>query len=498
MLKNLKSAAKNSIIYGIGNLSTKIIGIILIPLYTIHFSVGHFGVLGVVETFVVFITSLFSLGLYYSLARWYWDEQYKDQQKEIVTTSFFATSVVSILIVFVLSFFTEQISYALFDTDAYGYLVLVMGISAGLQLISLIPNTLLRLQEKAVFFTVGNLLKLLITLLLTVYLIVYKKRGIESVFEAQIAGHASYLLFLASYMSRNLVAKIDKNLLWDMLSFGVPIAFGSISEVVLSTSDRLILNYLVTEDEVGLYNLGFKVANTILMVIMSIQLALTPLLFKKMNDPDSKRFYSKILTYLAFLIMIVVLIFSLFSEEGVLLLARAPEYYSAYVIVPIISLALFFTVLKDTSLIGLNIVKRTKIIAILITCVSVINIALNFLLIPMFSYVGAALAKLLAHVVYFLLIFYFAQRYYRIPYELTKVFKILLVGVVLYGISLLFADFSLILKIVFKLILLGVFPIALFYLNFFEPIEIERIEGFWYKWKNPRKWRNNLKEVNLK
>ena len=86
MLKNLKSAAHNSIIYTIGNISTKIVGVVLIPIYTKQLTVSDYGILGLCEVTSYALFVLFGYQLFIAFFRWYWDQQYKDDQKSIFFT----------------------------------------------------------------------------------------------------------------------------------------------------------------------------------------------------------------------------------------------------------------------------------------------------------------------------------------------------------------------------------------------------------------------------
>ena len=89
---------------------------------------------------------------------------------------------------------------------------------------------------------------------------------------------------------------------------------------------------------------------------------------------------------------------------------------------------------------GISIVRRTKVLALLAGVAAAINIGLNFVLIPPFGMVGAAVATAVAYAVLAALYFYVAQHYYRTPYELKKVLTALglasvvgILGVVRWG-----------------------------------------------------------------
>ena len=212
-------------------------------------------------------------------------------------------------------------------------------------------------------------------------------------------------------------------------------------------------------EKVGVYTLGYKISSALkVIVITSIQLALSPLLMKKMNEPDHKPYYAKVMTYFSIVLMFCVIGVSLFSLEVIKIAARDIIYWESANIVAILSFSFFFSMLKDSAFIGLQIVKRTKIAGLLITLSSLINLGLNILLIPRFSIYGAAIATLFSQVIFFAMIFVSAQRYYRIPYELKNVFLQLIVGIIIVGLGFLVNDLNIGLRLLFKVLLLGAYP----------------------------------------
>jgi len=279
-----------------------------------------------------------------------------------------------------------------------------------------------------------------------------------------------------------------------MLLYSFPLMIASLSGIVLSITDRFCLNFIGGLADVGNYSLGFKVANTIkVLIITSVQLAISPIIYKMMDQKGNKRFYSKIMTYFCFGVIIFVLGVSVFGKEVIKVLANSNKsYWDAYKVIPVISFAILFGMLKDTSLIGLNITKKTRVIAITMTIISVLNIILNLILIPHFNALGAAIATLISQTLFFIIIYRFSQKYYFIPYEIPKIIKMLALGITIVCASLFINDFAMPLRILIKFIMIGSFPFILYFFDFYEPIEILRLKQSWKKWKNPTRWKRNL------
>lgn len=495
MLNILKSTLRSTFIYSIGNLSTKLLGLILIPLYTTKLSVAEYGMLGMLEVTAQVLTAIMGMSLYNAFFRWYWDKEYEDKQKSMFFT--ILVSVISIWVVMNLALFPlhGNLSELLLDSPGHGYLIMLILLISGMDALALIVSTLVRLQEKPGFYSVLHVARTLTNLVFTVYFIAYRGKSIEGIYEAQLIGNAVFYLLSSGFIWKNIRARFEWHILPGMMKFSIPLLFTSIAGVILTISDRYVLRFISDLEYVGIYSLGFKIANVLrVFIITSVNLAIQPVIYRMIDQPDSKRFYSKIMTYFSYGLMICALGLSLFGREIIKFLAQNnPDYWEAFGIVPILSLAIFFSMLRDVSLTGINITRKTGVNARSILIVSLFNIGLNILLIPWLGYYGAALATLVSQALYFIIIYRAAQKYYPIRYEITKVLMVIGVGILIYVVSTLTDPMSLGPRLGLKVLLLLFFPVALYFLGFYEKVELERIRGFWIKWKDPGKWRQNLK-----
>lgn len=498
MLKDIRTAFGKSAVYSLGNLSTKVIGLILIPLYTdqAYLAISEYGALGVLEITGQVLVALMSFTLSMSLSRWYWDDAHAGKQKSI-----FFTSMVTLLAIsaFILAFtipFSGSISSLLFQHSNYGYVITLLLINSALQILITQVQTLLKLKSKALYYSLISILKLTLTLILTIYFIVYRGKKIDGIFEAQLIGSVVVMVLLIPVILRNSHARFEGKVILEMLNYSFPLMLASISGVFFSVIDRYSLNYMEGLEKVGIYNLGYKISSTLkVVVISSVQLALSPILMKRINDPDNKHFYAKVMTYFGFGLMFCVVGLSLFSLEVIKVAVRDIIYWESANIVAILAFSFFFGMLKDSVFIGLHVVKKTRIAALLIAISSVINLGLNVLLIPRFSIYGAAVGTLIAQMLFFGLTLTAAQRWYKIPYELKRVGTILLVGTLLVVAGFLSNDLPIVLRMGLKVFFLLAFPFIFYLFRFYDPAEMEFIKAVTKAWKNPSMLMTNLKRL---
>jgi O-antigen/teichoic acid export membrane protein len=496
MLDRLKVTAKNSIIYSLGNLMSKLAGLFLLPLYTSKFSVEQYGVIGLLEVSVQVMVALFGLNLFNAFFRWYWDEKYLDKQKQIFYTVFITVAVVCLIIVLPLIAFASDFSALIFTNKSFAFIFQLSVISACLETIGVLPATLLRLQGKAMMYSISYFVKLLVNLGLNVYLIVFQKLGIESIYYSAIVGNLVFLLFLGRYTIKNIIPQFEFRILKSMLAFSLPLLLSTVTGVILTVTDRYVLGRMTGLNDVGTYSLGYKLANTIrFLIILPINLAVLPIFYKIIDAPGSKRFYARFTTYYSFITILAVLVMVLFSDIIVKIFAQNKDYWDAWKVVPIIAFSVLFGMLKDMALTGLQIKRNTKSIAIIMISLTALNLLMNILLIPKFRSIGASMSTLITQILFAVIIYLTAQKSYFIPYELGRLAKMLLVSLFICGLSTLLNDLNLAVKLTLNLLLLIAFPFMLFPVRFYERDEIKGLRGFIRKWKNISNLKQNLNDL---
>jgi O-antigen/teichoic acid export membrane protein len=498
MLRSIKISFKDTLIYGLGNIAVKIVGLILIPLYTNprFFSIDEFGVLGILEITGLVLTAFLAPALPQSLSRWFWDKEYKQTQKGIFFMSFMTQLIVSAAFCILLIPLSGKLSLLIFSKPDRATVLTLVILSSAVQAVNNIINTLMRLQSKSFLYTMTNLLKLVLVLILTIYFILAKKMGLEGIYLAQLIGNTLIVLSLLGYTARNSVVFFNKEIFVSMNIYGFPLFLASVSSVFLNVIDRYALNSLAVLKYVALYTLAFKISSVLKLVIVdSMKLALGPMMLKRINSPDNKRFYSKVLLYSSFVMMITIIGISLYSLEIIKVITKSNQFWQAVTVIPLLSLSYFFVNMKEVTIYGLHIAKKTGTIGVIVVFSTIFNLVLNLLLIPVWDITGAAIATLLSQFVYWMACYHYSQKEYYVPYEMRKILLIFIVGTILSFSSLIVNGMNLLPRIIIKSSCLLSFPFILYFFRFYEPVELVSIKGFISKWSDLRNFRNNLKSL---
>jgi O-antigen/teichoic acid export membrane protein len=320
--------------------------------------------------------------------------------------------------------------------------------------------------------------------------------GLEGIFLAQVIGNTLVVLLLTGYTIKNIRPFFDRSIFRSMNVYGFPLLLANFSAVLLNVIDRFSLKSLTLLKYVALYSFAFKITSVLKLVIVdSIRLALGPMMIKRIDSPDNKRFYSKVLLYTSFVLMFAIIGVSLFAFEITKVIAGDKEFWDAVAIIPILSLSIFFINMKEVTVYGLHIAKKTRILGIIIVFATIVSFALNMLLIPIWSIAGSAIATLLSQFIYWLACYYFSQKVYFIPYEMRKITVLLVTGSVLSFSALFINGMDLLPRLLIKTGCLISFPFILYILKFYEPVELQAINGFFIKWLKLKNFKDNLKSL---
>jgi len=461
MLDFLRKTVKHTAIYSLGNLSTKIIGLILLPLYTSYLTTSEYGILAILEVTSQFFVTIVGLGISSGMMRWYAVETSEAKKKSIVFT------VLSTLVAL-------MINRVAFD--------------------------LLRLKERSLFFIVLVIVKFTSILLLNIYFIVYMEYGVKGIIISQVLGNALIIAGTSMFLLKNLRFSFDHKILREILSFSVPLVFSTVSTMALALSDRYLIKYFLDYSEVGIYSLGYKIASVInLFLIQSFLLGFSPLAYKIFNHPGAKPYFAKITTYFVYALLGLSLVLIFFSKEVIMVFASSnDDYLLAYNVIPLLCLAFVFRGINYIVSMGLHYVKKTKYTAYIVFSVAVLNILLNLFMIPAFGINGAAIVSVLANFSMMVMFYIYSQRYYPIQYEFLRIGKLFVISGIFFFAGHLTGGLDIWTGILVKLGLLALFPVAVYATGFYEQVELNRLKGAWLKWRNPLDWPEQLKNFDRK
>ena len=465
----LKRLGKHSAIYGLGGLVSRILAVLLLPLYTRFLTPSDYGKVETLIALTTVIGIVLRMGIHSAFFRFYFDSPEPEHRRLVLRTSFWFTMAMATAGLFAGVALSPQISDLLFGTtnDAELVAAAFVGLWAGMNYEQL--TSLFRVEERSTAFVAASLSNVLLTIGATLILVVALDKGPIGVIVGNFTGTLLVYAALVGYRREQLGLQFDRGLLREMNRFGTPLVPTALFLWVTNFSDRLFLVQLADVTEVGLYSVGVRIASAMVLLLTAFRLAWPAFAYSIEDEGEARRTYAYVLTYLVLVATWVATALALLSPWIVDWIADPAFDESSRVVGPLAFAAVAFGAYIVVA-IGVGRARRTQFNWVVTGVAAAVNIALNLLLIPPYGMMGAAVATIAAYTTMFVGMAWWSQRIYPVPYQWRRVTTAAGAGIALVAVGKLAGGG---LPVAFLLAL--AYPLALFLLGFYLPAERKAI-----------------------
>jgi O-antigen/teichoic acid export membrane protein len=471
VIDKIRQLVRSSIIYGAGNYGVKLVGFFLIPVYTRYLTPTDYGVLAMVSSFNRVLFILLNLGQSTALFRFYYDPDTPEGRDRVIAGSLWIILLFSLplaLVALALSFPTAII---LLGNGALYPLVAIGVLTMACQALQRLPFSVLRANARDTQYALWSIARTALSAGIAVALVVGARWGVRGVLLGALAAEAIVLTFLLPMVLRALRAGWAGPEMRAQLYFGLALVPAGFASFVLDLSDRFFLKHYASLGDVGIYSIGYRFGEIIFFVVTAVQLAWPQFVFSNHRSERAPELYAYASTYYMAGLLSLVLGLSVLAPEVIKLMAT-PAFHGATVVVPVIALSGLCQGLNSIGTIGLLVRRRPIIRSLALIVAATLNIVLNYLFIPKYGMLGAAWATLIAFLVEMILLVSVALRYYPIPYQWSRMARLLLAAGGVYAASSFLPPASPVLTVAIKACLLATFPVLLWLLRFFESTEL--------------------------
>lgn len=418
----LKQLLNHSVIYGLTSSMQSVLAFVLLPILTSYYSTELFGIYSIILVVTSFASAIFYLGASSALGRFYHEDPSENYSRSIITATLMLTAFGAVLLILIAIITGKWLSILLFSSDKY-YLHIVLGLSSGaLTFIFNALTLIIRYQKKSFLFFTISISGVLINFIVTYVLLSVFGFGILAPILGTITAYLINILILLNQQKQYLTFNVDKNHFKLLLKFGLPLCISGLTFYLLDWADRFIIKDLLDLSTVGVYSLGARLA--ILMNVLFITpftMVWAPLRMEYKNNPDSNKLLTKVMSYFTIIGICIVLPFILFSDFIIGVFFPNPDYIGVARLIPILLLAQLVFGYQNIVDYGIYIKNKTKFYIFVSLIGIVINVLLNYLLIPKFGYIAAAYITLLTYLISSSLIYLISSRYYLFTIEWKRV-----------------------------------------------------------------------------
>ncbi len=446
-----KKLFQQTFIYGLATVLPRALAIVLVPLYTSVMEPASFGIYATLMSYIILGNVLLSYGMETAFFRFI--NKHADQKKTVEATVLTSLTATALLFLVVTMLFREQIATVIeFKIEYVTYALLILALDA----LVILPFAWFRANERPMRYAIIKILNVCINLGCNLFFflvlpklvaetsdtfwntIYTEENKVVYVFISNvIASGITLLLLLPLYFKIGF--SFHKKLWKQMLKYAFPVLIAGVAFSINEAFDKIMLKYLLPENiaeaEVGVYAACYKLGVFMTLFATAFRLGIEPFFFNHAKETNAKTTYATITKYFSIfgsLILLVVIVYiDIFKE----ILIADPEYWVALSIVPIILLANLCLGIYHNLSVWYKVTDRTRFGAYISIVGALLTLVLNYVLIPIMSYMGSAIATLAAYGTMMLLSYFFGRKYYPVPYDLKKIGGYLVLSVVFSAIA---------------------------------------------------------------
>lgn len=432
--RSLGGIFKNSSLYLFGNIASRVVGFLAIPIYSRFLSPTEYGIIELIELSTQVVAVAFGLqSIGTVITRLYHEQTTRRDEANVVSTGLIATALVSAFIMIAAILAAAPISRAVFHSADNA--PLLRAAFAAMFFSNLLEVALVyeRIREHARFFLFYSLLTLVITLGLNIYFIGFLGAGVWGFVYSKLLVTGSGSVYLLWRVFRDVGWNWRETYIRQFIRFGLPLVLASVSFFAIHFSDRFFLSAAVSLADLGRYALAYRFAFLVSMLVNdSFGKSWNVTFYRHVGQPGWREQFAQVAKYLMFVECLA----------GVGLSLAAPELF--YVMVPalffppalLLPILVFAYVLRDfgdffRNLLLIN--KRSALIGRLVFAGAILNGALNVALIPWLGLYGAALATLATWFIYMVTFCFLAHREHGIPTQVGSILTIVLLAIGVVG-----------------------------------------------------------------
>lgn len=402
---------KNTLIFTLGNIGSRLISFFLIPLYTNVLTTSQYGTVDLITTISTVAGPMLTLNIAEAVMRFGLDKDAdKEKNTQCGSVVLFVAMIVGVFLIPICQYISGVSDYAMY---VYFY---VVSLSA-----SQLFLCDLRGKELLIMYSFGNILQTLMIAVLNIlfllvfkwetggYLLAYIIANFIVAFYAIIAGK-SYIAF----SFRN----IDGKKLKEMVRYSVVLIPNTFMWWIMNSSDRVMVTYMIGAAANGIYAVSYKLPTLVSTLTGIFNQAWSYSAIREQGASDENEYNNRMFRTIAAIAFVMGI--------GILLLTKpflriyvSESYYDAWKYTPFLIIGCVYLTLGTFMATSYTVHKDSFGYLFSGTFGAVFNIMLNYILIPIIGVYGAALATCISYIAVFIFRVFHTRKYikYNILYK---------------------------------------------------------------------------------
>lgn len=402
----MKQFIKRLLGFSMGPIFGAFISFIQIPVITAYINRAEYGKASLFSSLIITLPNYIYIGLDQAYTREYHQQKNK---RMLLQQAALIPMLVGISLFIISILFAPQISQWLFESPEYTYIVFYGGIWVLATVIERFLLLSIRMEEKAVEFSLFSMIMKINVFILTMIFIWQGWRDFKVIVYGLIFGQLLGDMMLFWRYRRFLDIRgfsIERHLVERMLKFGVPLMIAVTLTNTLSLMDKVFIRHYASYDDVAIYG----AAATIIAVIGVVKSAFTSFWIPtayRWHEEDKEIRYFKYISDVVLFGLTGIFFGLLLFKDLIATIVVAKAYHEVKYIFGLLAFPQMMYTLSETTNLGIVFSRKTYLNIFVSLATFIPSILLNLLLTPQLGYRGAAIASFVAYI-----LFYFARTYF--------------------------------------------------------------------------------------
>lgn len=411
MESKYKRLLKNSIWTLTGNSGSKLLGFLLLPLYTKWLGTYGFGLSDLITTYSSFLISIMTMSV--SEAIFVFTKNTNDKDKK----TFYSSSLIFVGIILfiwgILFYIIKNIAtnYGIHNsfTDNIWFIYSIVLTSFLQQFVQQFVISL----EKIKIYSFTGIILTISTFIFSCILIpkLGVKGYIASIIVANITTMLYSFIFSQSYKYIN-IKLYDYNKIRSILKYSLPLIPNSIIWWLVSALNRPVMEHYLDYSSIGIYAIANRFPAIINMLFTIFSVSWNISVFEEYNKKGYVEFYKNVFNSLFFVVTFASVILISFSEH-IINIFTSDDFHSAYLYMPFLIIAAFLSCISSFLGTNFSVVKQSKYFFYSSVWGAATAILFNFLLIPVFELWGTVISTLLSFATMTIARYYYSVKFVK-------------------------------------------------------------------------------------
>lgn len=398
-MNKLKLFVENFLVYGLGGIISKIIPLIMVPIVTrLMPNTDYYGISDLSNTVVQFGSAIAVMGMYDAMYRMFFEKEEESYKKSVCSTAMVFTFITSIVVFALMIICKDMIAQYFFNDKQYAYVVYLSAMATLVGATNSIISAPTRMQNKRKVFLVTNTISPLLSYSISIPMLIAGYYVIALPLAAVISGLTMEIIF--GVMNREWFdpRRFEGKLLKELLVIAIPLLPNFLIYWVFNSSDKVMITNLISVGAAGIYSVGSKLGHCSQLIYTAFAGGWQYFAFYTMREKNQVKSNSMIFEYLGIISFIATAFICAWSYL-IFKLLFTEQYLNGYIIAPYLFLAPLLQMLFQVAGNQFLVIKKTWPNMVILLTGAIVNILINWTLIPILGIEGAAIATLIGYIV---------------------------------------------------------------------------------------------------